>query len=146
MEESLMQEIANRFELTQMEPNLVSPLVLAYIGDAFYELIIRTKVVLGRQGQVHKLHKQSANLVKASAQAALMERIKVLLSEEELRIFKRGRNAHAHSVAKNSTIKDYRNATGFEALMGYLYLSRKIERAIDLVKLGVDMVKQEDGR
>ncbi len=142
MEESLMLEIANRLELDLPDPGMVSPLVLAYIGDGFYEIIIRTKIVLGRQSQVNKMHKQSASLVNASAQADMIEKIKGLLSEEELKVYKRGRNANSHSVARNSSIRDYRAATGFEALMGYLYLKNEISRAIDLVKIGLETVHE----
>jgi ribonuclease-3 family protein len=111
---------------------------LAYIGDGIYDLIIRTIVVKQGNSQPNKLHKKTSALVKAGAQAEMMERILPVLSEEETAIYKRGRNAKSYTMAKNATMLDYRKATGFEALMGYLYLKEDWQRLMDLVKLGLD--------
>ena len=119
MEESLTY-LKEQFELPDVDVKSYSPLVLAYIGDGIYELVIRTAVV------------------KASAQAAMMEAILEDLTEEELAVYKRGRNAKTVSMAKHATMHDYRHATGFEALMGYLYLNHQMKRLIDLVKLGME--------
>lgn len=132
-----LQYLDQRMELPEVDLREYSPLVLAYIGDAVYELIIRTALVKTSHCQVEKLHKRASTLVKASAQAALIERILPLLSEEEEHIYKRGRNAKSYSKAKNATMIDYRKATGMEALVGYLYLKKDTERLVDLVCEGL---------
>lgn len=113
------------------------PLTLAYIGDAIYEIIIRTYVVINTNTQVNKLHKMTSNLVKAKTQSDMIKSLYYELTEEELRIFKRGRNAKSVSVAKNASVTEYRTATGFEALMGYLYLNNETERMMELIKKGL---------
>ena len=123
--------------LKHVEAGEYSPLALAYIGDAVYELAIRTLVMNRGNMQVNKLHKKSSALVKAAAQAEFLMAIEEDLTEEEHAVYKRGRNAKSFSMAKNATMKDYRMATGFEALMGYLYLSGKTERMVDLVALAM---------
>ena len=112
-----------------------SPLTLAYIGDAVYELIIRSMIVTEGNAPVNKMHKRSSNLVKAETQAGFIKYMldNELFNEEELRIYKRGRNAQSYTKAKNASVTDYRMATGFEALMGYLYLSGQSERMMELV-------------
>ncbi len=115
-----------------------SPLTLAYIGDAVFDLIVRTLLVEQANTPVKKLHLKACSIVKAKSQAHLILSIEDELTDEEYSIFKRGRNAKASSVAKNAEIHDYRNATGFEALFGYLYLSGHLNRAIDLMKLGME--------
>ena len=113
--------------------NEYSPLVLAYIGDAVYELYIRSMLVANHNMQVNKLHKEATNYVKAKAQSELLEKIYDKLTEEEIVIYKRGRNAHSYTSAKNADIIDYRRATGFEALIGYLYISGKKSRIDELL-------------
>ena len=113
-----------------------SPLTLAYIGDAIYEVVIRTIIVEKGNAPVNKLHHKASSLVKATAQKESMEIILPLLSSEEEAVFKRGRNAKSYTSAKNASIIDYRIATGFEALMGYLYLTGKNERMLELIKAG----------
>lgn len=115
-----------------------SPLTLAFLGDAVYELIIRTMVVTKANTNPNQLNKQSSSLAKAAAQAEMMHIIMDQLTDEELAVYKRGRNAHSATKAKNATVTDYRIATGFEALMGYLYLQGKLIRIIDLVRIGLD--------
>lgn len=114
--------------------NEYSPLVLAYIGDAVYELYIRSMLISDHNTQVNKLHKEATNYVKAKAQSELLEKIYDRLSEEEITIFKRGRNAHSYTSAKNADIVDYRRATGFEALIGYLYISGNKDRIFELLR------------
>ena len=114
-----------------------SPLVLAYMGDAVYELMIRTLVVNQGNAQVNKLHKRSAGLVKAEAQARMALALQEDLTETERAVYRRGRNAKSYTSAKNASIRDYRTATGFEALAGYLYLSGQPERLAELVRLGL---------
>ena len=131
------------FELEYQDIRTYSPLTLAYIGDAIYELVIRTILVEKGNTQVNKLHKRASRLVKASAQSAMIEKLKPYLTEEELGVFKRGRNAKAATMAKNATMSDYRRATGFEALMGYLYLTEQWERMLELMKTGIREVEQD---
>ena len=131
------------FELEYQDIRTYSPLTLAYIGDAIYELVIRTILVEKGNTQVNKLHKRASRLVKASSQSAMIEKLKPYLTEEEMGVFKRGRNAKAATMAKNATMSDYRRATGFEALMGYLYLTEQWERMLELMKTGIREVEQD---
>lgn len=111
--------------------------MLAYIGDAVYELMIRTKIVNDGNMQVNKLHKKSAGLVKAETQANLIKLLLPHLTEEELAVYKRGRNAKSMTVAKHATMTDYRMATGFEALIGWLFLAERFQRLTELTALGL---------
>ena len=133
----LLDDIHNLFQISQKEINSYSPLPLADLGDAVFEIIIRTIIVEKKSGTVKSLHRQSSDLVNAKAQAELISRIMNTLTEQEISIYKRGRNAKSHSVAKNADIHDYRSATGFEALMGYLYLNGEMERLLELIQLGL---------
>lgn len=117
-----------------------SPLALAYMGDAVYEVLIRTRVMNRGSMQVNKMHKKSASLVKAEAQARMIQALQEELTEEETAVYKRGRNAHSASSAKNASIRDYRMATGFEALVGYLYLTGQYERLLKLVHDGLERI------
>lgn len=137
MEESInyLKEI---FALPDVDIKTYSPLTLAYIGDGIYELIIRTVLVGQGNRQAEALHKKASRYVKASAQAEMILALRDELTEEETQVFKRGRNARTSTMARHATVHDYRHATGFEALMGYLYLTGQTARMIDLVKLGID--------
>lgn len=121
----------------EVDVNSYSPLALAYIGDAAYELVIRSLIMNRGNVQVNKMHKKAAGLVKAEAQANFYKLIAEELSEEETAIYKRGRNAKSVTMAKNATMQDYRMATGFEALMGYLYLTERFERMAELIGHGL---------
>ena len=123
--------------LKHVEAGEYSPLALAYIGDAVYELAIRTLVMNRGNMQVNKMHKKTANLVKADAQARFYLLLEEELTDAEKAAYRRGRNAKSFTMPKHATMKDYRMATGFEALMGYLYLSGKTERMVDLVALAM---------
>ncbi len=141
MEKSVMspaEYLREQFGLGETDLRTYSPLTLAYIGDAIYDLIIRTLIVERGNSQPNRLHKRASTLVKASAQAEMIERLLPVLTEEEMSIYKRGRNAKSYTMAKNATMLDYRKATGFEALMGYLYLKGELERMIDLIKIGLN--------
>ena len=136
MEESVsMEEI---FEMRKVNIKEYSPLTLAYIGDAVYDLIIRTLVVNKGTQQVQKLHKETITMVQASAQARMITALNDQLSEEEHAVYKRGRNAKSASPAKNQSISDYHKATGFEALLGYLYLKNDWKRMMELIKTGLE--------
>lgn len=126
--------------IANTDPAMYSPLVLAYLGDGVYELVIRAKVVSQGNMQVNKMHKKSTSLVKAQAQAKMIRLLEPELTDEERAVFKRGRNAKSMTAAKNATIIDYRTATGFEALVGYLYLSGRFERLSELIAHGLEKI------
>ena len=132
METNLIQ-LKELFHLEDQDLRSYSPLTLAYIGDGVYELIIRTILVKKGNCPVNRLHKKASSLVKAGAQSAIMEVIEEELTPEELSVYRRGRNAHSPTMAKHATMADYRRATGFEALMGYLYLKEDYTRILTLV-------------
>lgn len=134
----LMKAIREEFDLKDVDIRMYSPLVLAYIGDGIYDLVIRSLLVGKGNAQANRLHKKASGLVNAAAQSSMIERLKEELTEEELHVFKRGRNANSATMAKHATMSDYRRATGFEALMGYLYLTGNMKRLIELVKLGLE--------
>ncbi len=111
-----------------IDANSLSPLTLAFVGDAVFSLFIREMLVCKANRPVNDLHRLSVESVKASAQAKAMREILPLLTEKETEVFKRGRNAHTSHTPKNMSGGDYHYATGFEALMGYLYLKNEQER------------------
>ena len=122
------------FHLEEKDLRTYSPLTLAYIGDGVYELVIRTVLVKKGNCPVNQLHRKASSLVKAASQSAMMEFIEPMLTEEEHSVYRRGRNAHSPTMAKHATMADYRRATGFEALMGYLYLKEDFCRIVELVQ------------
>ncbi|GLB31111.1 mini-ribonuclease 3 [Lacrimispora amygdalina] len=133
---------ADTLQLKEVDITSYSPLALAYIGDAVYELIIRTKVMNHGSTQVNNMHKKSARLVNAKAQADIIRSLVEgeELTPEEIAVYKRGRNAKSATTAKHATVADYRTATGFEALCGYLYLSGRLERLIWVVSRGLNRI------
>ncbi len=136
MEKSL-ELLRTHYPLTEVELRTYSSLALAYIGDSIYDLIIRTMVISKGNTRPQKYHKEVIGYVNAKAQMEMMGKIKEYLTEEETTIFRRGRNAKTISPAKNQSLHDYRIATGFEALMGYLYLSGQMERIMELIHIGL---------
>lgn len=141
-QDSFLTQIKEEFQLGEQELNSYSPLVLAYIGDCVYELLIRTLLVGKANCQVSKLHKKAIDYVKAETQAAMIAALMDELTEEEQDVFRRGKNAKPHTIPKNASLSDYRRATGMEAVIGYLYLKDDMERVIELVKLGLDRLKK----
>lgn len=135
---NLKETFMEAFQLEEQDIKTYSPLTLAYIGDAIFELVVRTVLVERRNMQPEKLHKAATKIVKAETQALMIEALKEELTEKELAVYKRGRNAKAVTRAKNATMSEYRRATGFEALMGYLYLNGEMERMIKLIRTGVE--------
>ena len=109
------------------EAEQYSPLVLAYMGDAVYELYVRQMLIEKANTQVDKLHKSAIQIVKAEAQCEAFRKIGNILTEKEMAVFKRGRNTKS-SVPKHSSVMEYRTATGLEALIGYIYISGDTER------------------
>ena len=129
------------FQMEEVDIREYSPLTLAYIGDSIYDLVIKSLVINEGNKQVNKLHQETSKLVQASAQSLMMRTMQEHLTEEEHAVYKRGRNAKSVSPAKNQSITDYRRATGFEALLGYLYLKKDWKRLLDLVKIGLDSLE-----
>ncbi len=132
--------VREALDLGEIDVRSYSPLVLAYIGDAVYELLIRTRVISRGSMQVNKMHRKSAGLVKAATQANLIRALMEELTEEELAVYRRGRNAKSGSMAKHATMADYRTATGFEALVGYLYLMSRHRRLLELIHDGLEKI------
>jgi len=121
-------------DLSARDPHTMGALQLAFIGDTVYDLFARTLVVHRSGGTVHALHMAAAKLACAAGQAAAYRRIEPLLTEEEKSVFRRGRNAHSGTMPKNASVADYRTATGFETLIGFLYLSGSDARLGELMK------------
>lgn len=119
-------------KLTPQEIKLMSPLGLAYIGDCIYELMTRERIVSRGNMPVAKLHRETVSIVCAAAQSSAVDTILAQLSEEELAVYKRGRNANGSHVPKNADPAQYRRATGLEALFGYLYLNERYDRVTAL--------------
>lgn len=114
--------------------NNLSPGTLAFVGDAYFGLLVRTRLAEVNRPS-GELHSESVKLVKASAQAKGFEAVEAILAEKELSVFKRGRNAHVHSVPKNSSVRDYHIATGLETLFGYLHLAGEDKRAEEIFNI-----------
>ena len=128
-----MEEIMN-LNRPEEEINLLSPLTWAYVGDCVYELYIRTNLVNRTNLKPHKLHIETIKYVKAKSQAELLKRLQDELKEEEKEIVRRGRNAENHHLPKNSNVIEYSYATAFEALIGYLYLTKRFSRLEEILK------------
>lgn len=122
------------FDLPEQDIKAYSPLTLAYIGDAVFELLIRNMIVVNGNSSVNTMHNHASKIAKARTQADIYFAIKDNLTDEEMAVFKRGRNAKSPSTPKNASIGDYRTATGIEALIGYLYLMNNINRIFELFK------------
>lgn len=143
MEESInfLGQIHKEFGEKGTDIRSYSPLTFAYIGDAVFEMVIRTLIVENGQKAANSLHKHTTKIVCAGTQAALVEAIYDDMTEEEQDIYRRGKNTKIHSSAKNATLSDYRKATGFEAVCGYLYLCDNNERMLQLIKTGLEKLE-----
>lgn len=129
-----MIELINR-EKDEAEVNTMSPLTWAYIGDGVYELFIRTHLINTTKLKPHMLHIEAIKYVKADAQVKILNKIQDKLNDEEKDIVRRGRNAENHHVPKNSTVEEYSYSTAFEALIGYLYLTKQDERLKEILNM-----------
>lgn len=125
--------IGTAYNFREHNPSSLSPLTLAFIGDTIFDLIVRTKVVLKGNAPVNRLHRYASSIVNATTQSAIIHSLIPELTDEELSIYKRGRNAKSHTTAKNANVNDYKAATGFEALLGWLYLKGSFDRILELV-------------
>lgn len=129
--------IKETFQMPDINADQYSPLTLAYMGDCAYEIVIRTLLVHKGNTHVDRLNKRASNLAKAATQSQIIGAVMDCLTEEEVTIYKRGRNAKSYTSAKNASIGDYRKATGLEALVGYLYLQDNVPRIIELLQKGL---------
>lgn len=141
--ENLADLLSACFRLENRDFSQYSPLTLAYVGDAVYELVIRTVLVNRGNIQTAKLHQKATGFVRAGTQARLIQALLPHLEEQELAVYRRGHNAKPYNTAKNASRREYLEATGFEALMGYLYLRKEYRRMIELISLGLEEVEYE---
>ncbi len=135
----LSEEISDTFVGKRQDIRAYSPLTLAYIGDAVYDLIIRTAVAERANRPANELHRTAVKYVNAAAQARIAEVLAESFTEEEKSVYRRGRNSKPHTMAKNASPGEYLKATGFEAVLGYLYLSGRMDRVLELVKKGIEL-------
>lgn len=132
------------FTQTQLNPKEYSPLALAYIGDSIYDLFVRTMILSKGNRHVTQMHRDSVHFVKAHSQAVSAYEIESILTEDEMRVLKWGRNAKSNTTPKNADVTDYRMATGFETLIGYLYLSGENERLSHLMHKAYEAAQKLD--
>ena len=137
---TILQAIKQEFHCKEVDIRTYSPLTLAYIGDAIYDLVIRTIVVERGNTSPSKLHGKTVKYVSAVVQARMIDGLYEELTKEEQEIYRRGRNAKSYTTAKNATVMEYRKATGLEALCGYLYLLGRQERLLELIKKAIASV------
>ena len=135
---TLNEYINEKFDITSKDIRTYSPLTLAYIGDAVYDLVVRSVLVNRGNTAVNNLHKRASAIVKAQAQAAIVASIMEDLTDEEKDIYRRGRNSKPHTKAKNASTMEYLEATGLEAVVGFLYLKGDMDRALNLIKMGLE--------
>ncbi len=142
MEKNLTKSLEEVFKMNIASPTQLSPLVLAYIGDSIYDLVIKTYLLETKGNMpVNKLNQYASHFLKAVTQSVMIEQIEPILSKDEEAIYKRGRNAKSYTCAKNASVAEYRKATGFEALLGWLYLKGEFDRMMELIKMGMDSLK-----
>ena len=147
METGLNAYIKQQFGIDRnVDIRTVNPLTLAYIGDGVYELVVRSVMVARTNTRAGLLHRQTSQYVKAEAQSKMMDVLLPVLTGEEESFYRRGRNAKSQTMAKNASVGDYRRATGFEALMGYLYLTDQMERIVELTKIALDGYHPREAR
>ena len=129
--------INEQFGIESKDIRSYSPLTLAYIGDAVFDLIVRSVLVNRGNTAVNNLHKKASSVVKAPSQAMLIAAVMDELTLDEKEIYRRGRNSKPHTKARNASTMEYLEATGFEAVLGYLYLTGNMDRAMELIKKGI---------
>lgn len=119
---------------------MYSPLALAYIGDSIYDLMVKKHFVIKSNMQPEKYHKVVTSVVSANAQSAFIDSYMDKLTEKEQAVYKRGRNSSPHTKAKNASLENYLKATGFEAVLGYLYLSEQEDRLKEIIDESINFV------
>lgn len=131
--------------IKHLDVNLINGIALAFEGDAVYSLYIRRHLIFQGQTKPNQLHRLATRYVSAKAQASLIEKMldQEVLTEKELDIYKRGRNAHSHTKAKNTDVITYKMSTGFEAVMGYLHMTEDLTRLEELITWCIDQVERE---
>ena len=132
-----------RRELSERELSTISPVALAYVGDTVFDLYLRSRLVAFTEMTPANLHRTASRFANASAQAQIMYRIERLLTEKEQAVFRWGRNAKSHTIPKNATPYDYRMATAFECVLGYLYLSGQDKRLLEVLEMAVPNLREE---
>lgn len=137
---TLLSQIKTCFDCKEQDVRAYSPLTLAYIGDAVFDLVIRSVIVERANRSNHDLHQKAVGYVKAQTQAKMMMALTEYLTEEEEAVYRRGRNAKSNTAAKNATAGDYKKATGLEALVGYLYLMDRMPRVLELIRQGIELI------
>lgn len=145
MEQSIIGYMKEQLNIEQVDVRNYSSLALAYLGDCVFELLIRTMIVSKGNAPVHKYHQRASAIVNAHSQADMMKEMETYLTPEEFSVYKRGKNSKPATMAKNATAKEYKSATGMEAVLGYLYLKGEYTRLIDLVKIAIDIWENEHG-
>ncbi|SJZ92043.1 Mini-ribonuclease 3 [Garciella nitratireducens] len=129
--------------LKEKEVKSLNPLILAYIGDAIYEVSVRKYLIQSKKKSVNQLHKTAIQFVKAKSQSCIIHYMMDNLTPEEQMIVKRGRNSKSQTVPKHANISDYRYATGFEALIGYLYLIGEEKRLVNILAKSIEFIQNE---
>lgn len=127
----------------KQEVKRLNPLVLAYIGDAVYEVYVRKYLISTQKTLVNQLHKSAIQFVKAESQSSIIHHIMDDLTQEEQTILKRGRNSKSQTIPKHADVSDYRYATGFEALIGYLYLIGEEKRLMDMIAKSIELIQNK---
>lgn len=140
MEESinLLPMLREAFGCEKPDIRTFSPLAFAYIGDCIFDLVIRTIIVERGNRSSESFHKEATKMVSAVSQSAMIQALTEELTEEEAEMYKKGRNAKTYSQAKNATSSEYKRATGMETLIGYLYLTDRLPRAVELIRMGLE--------
>lgn len=132
------------YDFKDKNPGLMSPLTLAFIGDSVWDVYIRSRIIAEMPAMpVNKLHRAAVRFAKAHGQCIAFDAIADMLTEDEMSAFKRGRNASQHTTAKNATLADYKRATGFEAILGFVYISGHEERLNMLMRTAFDAVIEQ---
>lgn len=126
--------------MNEIDVNQMSPLVWAYMGDSVYEIYVREYLVTNTKFKPHKLHIEATKLVKASAQAYILQQLEDILSNDEKEIVRRTRNTENHHLPKNATVQEYMYATAFEGLIGYLYLTKQKERLQEILQASLNKI------
>lgn len=129
--------------MEEKDVKMMAPLVLAYMGDAVFEAYVRSYLIQGSRMPVNELHRTATKYVKAKAQAEIVHALEPLLSEEEWQIVKRGRNQKSATTPKNAILIDYKYATGFEALLGYLFFCGRIQRLLEIMGKAIEVTNEK---